>query len=414
MTTTSARPAPLMAPFGPTLVAFVLTAVLVSGQLYIVIPLLPDMAVSWGTSPGALTWLVTAFGAGYGVGFLVFGPLSDRFGRRRLVLAGLPLAALATALVAAAPSPEAALVLRAVQGLAVATFPPAGLAYLAERIEPRRRAVAISAVTGAFLASAVLLQVLAQLLVSAVGWRGLFLISGAALALSGLGLRATMLPGGAPSATMLPGGAPSATMLPGAPSAAPAAGGGSVAGILAAYRPLPGLLRDRVLLVRYAATVVVLTGFVAVYTGLQLHGVTPSPGELLALRAAGLPAMVAVPLLMPWFGRVAPVTRAAATLAGGALVLAAAALTGAAGPGLVLLIALYAVAITACLPSLNESISARAGQARGTALALFSFSLAVGGSVGPQVAALFGGFPPLLYGLAAAMGLSALAVRLAS
>ncbi|MGW0481956.1 MFS transporter [Nonomuraea sp. NPDC003214] len=389
MTTTSLRPAPpATAPFGSTLLSFVLTAVLVSGQLYIVIPLLPDMAATWGTVPGELTWLVTAFGAGYGVGFLIFGPLSDRFGRRRLVLAGLPLAALATALVAAAPSPEAALVLRAVQGLAVATFPPAGLAYLAERIEPRRRAVAISAVTGAFLASAVLLQVLAQLLVDTAGWRGLFLISGAALALSGLGLRATMLPG-----------------TPQAPT-----GGG----LLAAYRPLPELLRDRPLLARYAASVVVLTGFVAVYTGLQLYGVTPSSGELLALRAAGLPAMIAVPLLMPWFGRVAPVTRAAVMLAGGALVLAAAALTGAAGPGLVLLLAVYAVAITAGLPSLNESISARAGRSRGTALALFSFSLAVGGSAGPQVAALFSGFTPLLYALAAAMGLSALAVALVS
>ncbi|WP_336205230.1 MFS transporter [Nonomuraea sp. LPB2021202275-12-8] len=398
----SAAPAPghdepESAPFGWTLAAFTLTAVLVSGQLYVVIPLLPDMAAGWGAGPNTLTWLVTAFGVGYGVGFLVFGPLSDRFGRRRLLMLGLPLAAVSTALVAASPSPEIALVARVLQGLMVATFPPAALAYIAERIEPRRRVVAISAVTGAFLASALLMQVAAQLLVGATGWRGPFLLSAAGLALAALGLRAVMLPD---------------------PERPLTAGRGEASGspakrswrLLAAYHAMPALLRDRTLLLRYAATIVLMTGFVALYTGLQIYGVTPSSGELLALRAAGLPAMVLVPLLMPWLGRIAPTIRAGAMLAAGALALAAIGLTDAAALGLVLLVAAYAAAITGGLPSLNEAVSARAGRARGTALALFSFALAVGGSVGPQVAAAFGAFTPLMYGLAIAMGLSALAV----
>ncbi|MEV1170111.1 hypothetical protein AB0J09_17040, partial [Nonomuraea sp. NPDC049784] len=83
-------------------------------------------------------------------------------------------------------------------------------------------------------------------------------------------------------------------------------------------------------------------------------------------------------------------------------------LTGAAA--LVVLLAVYVAAITGGLPSMNEAISAGAGQARGTALSLFSFALAVGGSVGPQVAAAFGGFTPMMYGLAIGMGLAALAV----
>ncbi|MFI7124703.1 MFS transporter [Nonomuraea sp. NPDC050153] len=130
---------PARAPFARTLAAFTLTAVLVSGQLYIVIPLLHDMAADWGASAGGLTWLVTAFGIGYGAGFLAFGPLSDRYGRRRLLTIGLPLAALTSAAVALSANPEVALALRAVQGLAVAMFPPAALAYVAERVEPRRR-----------------------------------------------------------------------------------------------------------------------------------------------------------------------------------------------------------------------------------------------------------------------------------
>ncbi|GAA3549021.1 MFS transporter [Nonomuraea rosea] len=374
----AARPA--VAPFGRTLTAFTLTAVLVSGQLYVVIPLLHDMATGWGSSAGGLTWLVTAFGIGYGVGFLVFGPLSDRIGRRRLLMIGLPLAAITTALVALSPSPEVAFGLRAVQGIAVAMFPPAGMAYLAERVEPRRRVVAIASVTGAFLASAVMLQVAAQLLVESIGWRGLFLISAAGFVLAALALRAVMLPD------------------------LPRVAAGS---LLSTYRAVPGLLFDRVLLLRYVATIMLMVGFVAVYTGLQIYGVT-SPSELLTLRASGLPAIVLVPLLMPWLARIPMTIRAAAFLTVGALALAAVGLTG--GAALVLLLAVYVAAITGGLPSMNEAISAGAGQARGTALALFSFALAVGGSVGPQVAAAFGGFTPLMYGLAAGMGVAALAV----
>ncbi|MER6951296.1 MFS transporter [Nonomuraea sp. NPDC000554] len=372
-----------VAPFGRTLAAFTLTAVLVSGQLYVVLPLLHDMATGWGASAGGLTWLVTAFGIGYGIGFLVFGPLSDRLGRRRLLMLGLPLAAVTTALVAASPGPEVAFALRVLQGLAVATFPPAGMAYLAERLEPRRRVVAIAAVTGAFLASAVLLQVASQLLVDAIGWRGLFLLSAAGFALAALGLRAVMLPD------------------------LPRAATGS---LLSAYRSVPALLFDRVLLLRYAATIVLMIGFVAVYTGMQIYGVTSSSGELLALRAGGLPSIVLVPLLMPWLGRISATTRVVSLLSLGALALAVIGFADAAALGLALLLAVYVAAITGGLPSLNESVSSRAGQARGTALALFSFALAVGGSVGPQVAAAFGGFAPLMFGLAVAMAAGAVAV----
>ncbi|NJP88219.1 MFS transporter [Nonomuraea sp. FMUSA5-5] len=399
-------PTPATAPFASTLTAFTLTAILVSGQLYVVIPLLHDMATGWGASPGGLTWLVTAFGIGYGIGFLAFGPLSDRYGRRRLLMIGLPLAALTTALVALSPSPEVAMGLRAVQGVAVAMFPPAGMAYLGERLEPRRRVVAIAAVTGAFLASAVLLQVAAQLLVDVIGWRGLFALSAAGFVLAALGLRAVMLPD-PPRETAGPARAGGLAQAGDSAQAGGASHHSAAGSLLSAYRPLPGLLFHRVLSLRYLATVMLMVSFVAVYTGLQIYGGT-SPAELLALRAAGLPSIVLMPLLMPWLARVRMTTRAVAFLAVAALTLAAVGLTGTAV--LVLLLALYVAAITGGLPSMNESISAEAGGARGTALALFSAALAVGGSVGPQVAAAFGGFTPLMYGLATGMALAALLV----
>ncbi|GAA4082550.1 MFS transporter [Nonomuraea soli] len=380
---TATHAQPRHARTAPTLILFVLTALIVSGQLYLVIPLLPAMADGWGGGAGGLTWLVTAFALGYGAGFLLFGPLSDRYGQRRVLTWGMPLAALATALVAASPGPEAAIALRVLQGLLVAVFPPVGMAYLATRLDPRHRTVALSAVTGAFLASAVLLQIAAQTLNGLIGWRGLFLLSAAGLAAATAALPAVMLPDVPPTRAR---------------------------SIWATYRIMPSLLASRTLGPRYLASLLLLAGFVAVYTGLQLSGVMSSAEELLWLRAAGLPSMILVPLLMPFVRDVRAPRRAVVFLLAAGVALA---LTGWIMPGtvgLAVLLALYIAAITAGLPSLNESVSEGAGSARGTAIALFSASIAAGGALGPQVAAMFPGFAWLMYGLAALMVTAALAV----
>ncbi|MET9344279.1 hypothetical protein [Nonomuraea sp. NPDC003804] len=117
-----------------------------------------------------------------------------------------------------------------------------------------------------------------------------------------------------------------------------------------------------------------------------------------------------VPLLTPWLARLGAPVRAAAFLLLGAAVLAVTGATVPGAVGLAVLLALCVAAITAGLPALNESIAALAEGSRGTALALFSFFLAVGSSLGPLAAATFTGFNLLMYGLAGAMVVAALAV----
>ncbi|MDX5311455.1 MAG: MFS transporter, partial [Rhodococcus sp. (in: high G+C Gram-positive bacteria)] len=52
------------------------------------LPGLPIMSESLGTSTVGIQLTLTTFMAGLGVGQLVVGPLSDGWGRRRLLLAG--------------------------------------------------------------------------------------------------------------------------------------------------------------------------------------------------------------------------------------------------------------------------------------------------------------------------------------
>ncbi|MCC5578038.1 MFS transporter [Microtetraspora sp. AC03309] len=183
------------APFGRTVLVFVLTGLLATGHLYGVIPLFDTMSNDWGTSANTLTWLVSAFGFGYASGFLVFGPLSDRYGRRRVIVAGMAATALTTALVAASTGAGTAIALRFVEGATTAAFAPVAFAYIAERIEPRRRGVTMTSVTSAFFASAVIGQLAAKAVADLAGWRTVFLVGGAAFAVMAVVLARVMAPG---------------------------------------------------------------------------------------------------------------------------------------------------------------------------------------------------------------------------
>ncbi|MER6913022.1 multidrug effflux MFS transporter [Streptomyces sp. NPDC000594] len=70
------------------------------------LPAFPGMARELGTDASGIQLTLTAFLIGMTLGHLVFGPLSDRYGRRGPLLAGAAVCALATAGCALAPSLE--------------------------------------------------------------------------------------------------------------------------------------------------------------------------------------------------------------------------------------------------------------------------------------------------------------------
>ncbi len=370
--------------FAITVTALSLAGMLVVGQLYTVIPLFALMAADWGSGPTSVAWTATAFAIAYATGFLFAGPAADRFGPRRTIVVGLAATAVVTAVVPLASSLGAALVLRAVQGLVAATFAPSAFAYIATRVDPHRRVTAITWLTSSFLAAAVLGQLAAQGIGQALGWESVFFVGGAALALGAAGLRLVL-------------------------RADEAAGGATVADAFAA---MAGLVGNGRLLLLYGATLTVLTGFVGVYSGLQVAGPSALAGDdgaLLALRASALPAMLAIPLLTPWLARIAPERRIALSLGAAALLAVVCAfLSEGVAIGVCLFVFVAGIAVAA--PGLVQAIGARAGAARGSAVALYTFFLFVGAGLGPQLAtALAGfGFPAVSLAAAAILGAGAL------
>ena len=106
-------------------------ALLVLMQLYLAIPLTPVVGQALA-SGGAAAALGTAYSLAYALGFLIFGPLSDRYGRKVILVPGMAAFAIATAALSLASSMTLVGVLRAVQGLLAASFAAVALAYIGE------------------------------------------------------------------------------------------------------------------------------------------------------------------------------------------------------------------------------------------------------------------------------------------
>ncbi len=82
------------------------------------LPSMPMTAAAFGTDDAAVQFSLSAFVAGLAAGQLVYGPVSDRFGRRPVLMVGLGLFLAASIGCALAPSIEVLIAFRAVHGLA--------------------------------------------------------------------------------------------------------------------------------------------------------------------------------------------------------------------------------------------------------------------------------------------------------
>lgn len=89
---------------------------------------LPTIGSELHASTVALQWVTGAYGVVFGGLMLVFGALADRSGRRRLMLVGLVLLALASAATAAVTTPEELIAVRVLMGVAAAMTTPGSIA----------------------------------------------------------------------------------------------------------------------------------------------------------------------------------------------------------------------------------------------------------------------------------------------
>lgn len=148
---------------------------------------LPVIGRSLDADAGAQQWIINAYLLPLSALLLLGGAAGDRYGRRRLLIGGVALFALAS--IACAIAPDLALMLagRFAQGVAAAILMPNSLAILGQTFsgEAKGRAIGLWASTGAVTAAVG--PIFGGWLIDLGGWRGIFLIN-VPLALSAIWL----------------------------------------------------------------------------------------------------------------------------------------------------------------------------------------------------------------------------------
>ncbi len=189
MDTTTPSPA-----FPPALARIVATVsigfVVTQLDVTIVNIALAHLAADLHLPVAGLQWVVDAYTLAFAVLMLSAGALGDRFGTRRLYVAGLLLFAFASLACGAAVAPAMLIAARALQGVGAAAMLPNSLALLNDacRHDPRLRARAVGGWTAAGSIAIAAGPVVGGLLIAAWGWRGIFLVN---LPLCAAGLAAT-------------------------------------------------------------------------------------------------------------------------------------------------------------------------------------------------------------------------------
>jgi len=140
------------------------------------LPAFPEMTVELQTSATTVQLTLTAFLVGVTAGQLVFGPLSDRFGRVPPLIAGAVLCVLASAAAVLAPNVGVLIVARLLQGLGGAAGMVIGRAVISDLAtgKPAAKAFSLMMIVGGV--APVVAPLLGGLLTGPIGWRGLLTV----------------------------------------------------------------------------------------------------------------------------------------------------------------------------------------------------------------------------------------------
>ncbi|NJM85923.1 MAG: MFS transporter, partial [Hydrococcus sp. RU_2_2] len=131
---------------------------LIRFQVFMAIPLVPVVSQAFNVSELSAAWVGSAYSFAYATGFLLFAPMSDRYGRRTIVLTGLLALIPLTFAAGTSPSFQILILFRVLQGFAGATFVPTALAYISEILSPSIRPLGLACMTTGLLLSGIIAQ----------------------------------------------------------------------------------------------------------------------------------------------------------------------------------------------------------------------------------------------------------------
>ena len=147
-------------------------------SMYITIPLTTTWTSEFGISETKAVWLTSAFSLCYAFASLLYGPLSDRFGRKIFLVCGISFLTIITILCGLVDNYALLLTLRILQAAGASAFVPISLVYIADVLPLEIRLRTLGFVSSSFLVASVVAQVFSTLIEAAFGWHYIFILLG--------------------------------------------------------------------------------------------------------------------------------------------------------------------------------------------------------------------------------------------
>src|ERR1700675_2188218 len=140
----------------------------------------PSLAREWGLTKGALGPVFSAGLFGLMIGALLFGPLADRIGRKKIIIFSTLAFGIGTLITAFVQDVNSLLAIRFLTGLGLGGAMPNAVALTSEFNPRRRRATMVMIMFCGFSVGAALGGLLAAALIPQFGWRSVFIVGGRA------------------------------------------------------------------------------------------------------------------------------------------------------------------------------------------------------------------------------------------
>ncbi|KZD43409.1 hypothetical protein B4083_0809 [Bacillus cereus] len=349
----------------------IMTAVLcwagmvVMSSLYVTIPLTALFSDLFKVSLAQSAATGSIFSVGFAIGCLLFGAISDKYGRKKVIFIGLLALSIVSFFLGIVDSLFWLVILRGLQGIAAATFSPVALAYVVEMFPVEKKVTTIGFVSTGFLVAGIAGQVISTAVSQHFGWHMVFFLLSIIYIITAV-LVHYSLPKGETSQ--------------------------SNTDILGPIKQMGKVFTHKSLVLSYMIAFVLLMAFVNMYTVLGNYLSSPTYNltseQILYFRLVGLFGM----LLSPLAGRLTKRFGVRQVLQGGLLV----AIFSLSSMGfisnlplLVMMSICFVIGIAISVPSLVSLVGQLGGEARGIAVSIYTFILFLGTSIGPIISIYF-------------------------
>jgi MFS transporter, DHA1 family, multidrug resistance protein len=155
-------------------IAFLSAFIPLSTDIYL--PALPRMVESFNTSASLVNLTLMFFFIFYAVGTLFWGPLSDKYGRKRILFIGLIIYSLASILCIFSTNVYQLILFRILQAIGCGAATAVSTAIVKDVYSGRRRLTIIALVQSMGMLSPIISPVIGAIILSILSWRGVFVV----------------------------------------------------------------------------------------------------------------------------------------------------------------------------------------------------------------------------------------------